>query len=392
MPFLSGSLGFERFTVTGFKEQRFGEEHIARLQQFASGQFQTSAIENVQVGFLGGDHLFDQTFDLGKNVIDDALHCSVRVDTNQIPSAIRQAWMQMELTALARDNSTGRPTKAQREQAKEAVQERCAAEAATGKYRKMAHFPILWDLPHNLLYFGGSGAAAAGHCADLLTRAFGVEFSRLTAGTLATQWAHNANRMEQLADAKPVPFATQVHYSDLSWSNEYSDCPDYLGNEFLLWLWWHLENESDCIKLSDDSEVTVMLAKTLTLECPVGEHGKETITAEAPVKLSEAWQAVSSGKLPRKAGMTLVRHGQQFDLVLQAESFAISGAKIQSDDSRDRHDRVDRIDTVRTLAETVDLLFGAFCLCRLSSDWSNCRQSISNWLGASNPRLRQSAA
>ena len=37
---------------------------------------------------------------------------------------------------------------------------------------------------------------------------------------------------------------------------------------------------------------------------PWAESGKETISAESPVKLSEALQAVRSGKLPRKAGMS----------------------------------------------------------------------------------------
>jgi hypothetical protein len=38
------------------------------------------------------------------------------------------------------------------------------------------------------------------------------------------------------------------------------------------------------------------------------------------------------GKLPRKAGLILVRHGEQYELTLQAETFAVSGAKIQVDE------------------------------------------------------------
>ena len=34
---------------------------------------------------------------------------------------------------------------------------------------------------------------------------------------------------------------------------------DYFGNEFLLWLWYVLENESDTLKLADKSEAAVML-------------------------------------------------------------------------------------------------------------------------------------
>lgn len=390
MPFLSGSLGFERFSISGFETQQFGENEIEVLQKHASGKFETNTTENTHVGFLGGEHLFDHDFDFGKNVINDALHCSVRIDTNQIPSAIRKAWLQMELSSAAKENSSGRPTKVQRQEAKDAVEQRCEVEAATGKYRKMQHFPILWDLRNSLLYFGGSGSASAGHCADLLERAFNVELTRETAGSIALAWARRAGLLSQVEDLRPAAFVPEHLHSDLAWANVDSNNPDFLGNEFLLWLWWTLENHTDTISLADQSEVTVMLTKTLTLECPVGEHGKETISAESPVKLSEAMQAVRSGKLPRKSGMTLVRHGQQFDLVLQAESFAISGAKIHVDDD-DSFDANDRIDAIRSLGETVDLLFHAFCARRVASSWSQDLNQITNWLTGGSSR-QQSAA
>src|SRR5690606_27298533 len=128
--------------VSGFESRHFLDEHLEILQNHMAGQTQTSSTENIHVGFLGGSHLFDQDFDLGKNVINEALHCGVRIDTNRIPSPIRKAWLQIELAALAKDNSSGVPTKAQRKEAKEAVEQRCEVEAATGKYRRMQQFPI----------------------------------------------------------------------------------------------------------------------------------------------------------------------------------------------------------------------------------------------------------
>ena len=51
---------------------------------------------------------------------------------------------------------------------------------------------------------------------------------------------------------------------------------DFLGNEFLLWLWYHTDVEGDYLKLFDGSEATLMLARTLTLECPRAATGMET--------------------------------------------------------------------------------------------------------------------
>mgnify|MGYP003663118621 CR=1 FL=1 len=391
MPFLRGSLGFERFSVEGFDSDRFGDEHIEILAKHAAGKFQTSSAENVHVGFLGGHHLFDQDFDLSKNLVNNAVHFSVRIDTNQIPAAIRAAWLQMELAGLAKDSPSGVPTKSQRKEAKEAVEQRCEVEAASGKYRKMQQFPVLWDYSHDLLYFGGSVGTASGHCIDLLERCFDVETRRVGAGSIALEWAKQAERFGELDDLRPDCFASNQTQLNHAWANQDSKAPDFLGNEFLMWLWWTLENESDTIALPDDSEVTVMLSKTLALECPRGESGKETISSECPVKLPEAMQAVRSGKLPRKTGMTIVRDGRQMDLVLQAETFGISGAKIHLDDDEDFEDD-DRIDAIRTLSETTDMLFHVFCDHRTEDSWSATRKQIHEWLHASSQSRQQAAA
>jgi hypothetical protein len=390
MPFLSGSLGFERFNVSGF-DGEFDEAQLEKLIQAASGSLPPSTEDAAQVGFIGGDHLFDQTFDLGKNLINDAVHFGVRIDTNQVPSAIRRAWLQIELTARARESSNGRVTKAMRQEAKEAVEERCAQEAASGKYRRMQQFSVLWDLRNAVLCVGASGGAA-GHCADLIERTFEVELSRVSAGTVALDWGRQVDRLGDVDDLQPACFAPEAQYDAVAWGNAEANRPDFLGNEFLLWLWWRYENESDTIQVRDESEITYMLAKTLTLECPLGEHGKETISAESPIKLAEALQAVRSGKLPRKSGLTLVRYGQQYDMVLQAESLAVSGAKIRSDDQDDAHQLADRIDAIRELSLTVDLLFEAYCELRLSAGWEKSRAAIRQWLAASQQKVKKPAA
>jgi hypothetical protein len=54
-------------------------------------------------------------------------------------------------------------------------------------------------------------------------------------------------------DAEPFAFVPGLSPSRLEWILD-DESKDYLGNEFLLWLWWTLENESDTIRLTDKSE------------------------------------------------------------------------------------------------------------------------------------------
>lgn len=384
MPFLRGSLGFERFSVQGFDSQQFGEEHLEILTKFAAGQSETESAEEVQVGFLGGDHLFDQEFDLDKNVINNALHCAVRIDTNVIPSAIRAAWLQIELAGRLKESETGFLNKADRKEAKEAVQQRCEVESASGKYRKMQTVSFLWDLDQSQLYFGGSTGNASGHCLALLERAFGVEFSHIGAGAVAHAWAVESDCYADLDDLEPVDFLSGGSQSQHIWTNEFSQAPDFLGNEFLMWLWWMTENKTDTLALPDESEAVVMFTKTLALDCPKGETGKESITSESPVALPEAMTAIRGGKLPRKAGMTLISDGRQFDLVIQAESFGVSAAKIHLDEDEEFED-TDRIDAIRLLSDSIDQLFYAFLERRISDQWSSDLSEMTHWLGVAAP-------
>jgi hypothetical protein len=383
MGFLSGTITFECFRIKGSDHRQFGPKHIQTLKRFAIGQIETSSPDQADVGFLGGEHLFDGDFDLGKNVIADALHCGLRIDTHKVPAAVRKAWLQMELAAAAADTPGGRPTKVQRQQAKEAVEARCQQEVQEGKYRKMQQFPLLWDMKKGLLFFGGTSAAAAELCCDLCSRAFGLELERLTAGKRVLEWAADARQRKSLEEISPSAFQQAGSPAEIAWWNNEAGNFDFLGNEFLLWLWWRWEAQSDTIKLPDGSDVTGMFARTLGLQCPRDESGKETITAEAPTRLPEAIQAIRSGKLPRKSGLILVRYGEQYELVLQAETFTVSGARIRSEDSAEgRAVLEDRVESLRGLHETVDLLFRTFCARRIGNAWPGELDKIRRWLKA----------
>ncbi|MEN6458386.1 MAG: hypothetical protein ABFC63_05600 [Thermoguttaceae bacterium] len=384
MGFLSGSITSECFRIGGEQPRQFGSDHIKTLKRFAIGQMETASPEQADVGFLAGGHLFDLDFDLEKNVIGDSLHFGVRIDTNQIPAAVRKAWLQMELAALMADNPDGRPTKLQRQEAKEAVAARCEEEASRGSSRRMQQFPVLWDARQGILFFGGTSVTAGEQCRDLCARAFDLELGRLTAGHRAQEWATEAKRHKALEDVAPSAFQPGDARTDIAWWNNEPGNLDFLGNEFLLWLWWRWETQSDTIALPDHSEVIGMFARTLSLQCPRDESGKETITAESPVRLPEAAQAIRTGKLPRKAGLTLVRHGEQYELTLQAETFTISGARIQTDDADEGEEGQgileSRIESVRGLHETVALLFRAFCERRIGKHWTGELEQIHRWL------------
>ncbi len=128
-----------------------------------------------------------------------------------------------------------------------------------------------------------------------------------------------------------------------------------------------------------------MLAKTLTLDCPRGETGRDHLTDDSPTRLPEALRALQAGKLPRKAGVVLVRHGAQYELTLQAETLSVAGLNLPKpeDAGLSPHEsRLARLDSLRHLTQTLDLLFQAFLSRRIASNWNEEVIRIRRWLQA----------
>ena len=136
-------------------------------------------------GWAGGDHVLDLTIDQGKNVVNDALHLAIRIDTDKIPGSLLRAYTQIEIDARAQTNPSGFATKAQREEAKEAAKARAEAEAADGRFRRHNHFPVLWDGQTNTLYAGSTSTSVLDRLQSLFRETFDRTLEPITAGSLA---------------------------------------------------------------------------------------------------------------------------------------------------------------------------------------------------------------
>ncbi len=384
MGFLNGRVTYVRYRVGGPSPLPFGEEALEQAQLHAIGRHGAGdPADGVSFGWAGGDHVLDLNFDLAKNVVNDALHLAIRVDTDKIPGALLRAYTRIETDARAQLNPSGKPTKAQRQEAKEAAHIRAESEAADGRFRRMAHYPVLWDGRTNILYAGATSANVLDRLQALFRETFDRTLEPITAGSLAYALAEERGQGRQVEDFGPVGFVGEGTYSSVAWADSDASSRDFWGNEFLIWLWHVLQNDGDAIALPDGSEATVMVAKTLTLDCPRGETGRDCLTNEGPTRLPEAFRALQAGKLPRKAGLIVVRHGAQYELTLQAETLAVSGAALPKPEGLSGPEAQSaRVDSLRHLVETLDLLYDAYGRRRTGSDWGGELVRIRRWLQA----------
>jgi hypothetical protein len=380
MGFFSGRVTFTRYQLSSPAPKLFGPDQVNRLAENAAGRQRLASADGIEVGWTAGDHILDTRFDLAKNIINDQLFFALRIDTQKLPGDLLKAYYQVDLEALIAGNPSGKPSFRQKREAKESARDRLEHEAKDGRFLKRKAIEVIWDRLSNEVYFGTTSVTQIDRLMTLFKNTFNASFDGVTAGRRAYQLAELHQRQRQVDDASPSPFIPGLSPGDVAWVLEEAS-RDFVGNEFLLWLWFHTETVSDTVKLSDGSEVTVMLARTLTLECPRAQTGHETISHEGPSQLPEARRAIQAGKMPRKVGLTLVRHGVQYEFTLHAETLGIGSARLPASEEEEERARLEhRATQIRDLIETLDLLFDAFGQVRFSSEWSKELAKMQKWL------------
>src|SRR3954447_18714849 len=249
MGFLNGRITYVRYRVGGPSPLPFGEEILEQAQLHAIGRHGgAEAAGGGAVGWAGGDHVLDVTLDLGKNVINDALHLAIRVDTDKIPGSLLRAYTRIETDARAQLNPSGHPTKAQRQEAKEAARIRAEAEAADGRFRRLAHYPVLWDGQANILYAGTASNSVLERLQGLFRETFDRTLEPITAGSLAYSLAEARGLERSVEDFGPIGFVVDgAAYSTVAWADADASSRDFWGNEFLIWLWHTLQTDGDTI-------------------------------------------------------------------------------------------------------------------------------------------------
>lgn len=410
MPFDSGRVSFCRLLASGTAPRTVNEEVLETLTEhgFVEGEFLGGRPDQVEGGWLAGDHLFDTRFEYEKNGFGHILLCAVRIDTNRVPADVRRAYRLMHERAAAAGNPSGFASKAQKAEARDAVDRQIHDELASGKHRKSKLVPIMWDLKREHVYCGATSNAILEELARLMRETFGVTITHLSAGSLASDWARQAGLSRELEDVRPTPFtkpprvagsqqrrddddqdaaegaAIDPSIPSPPWAASF-EIKDYLGNEMLLWLWHRTETAEGLvnIKLRErDTEIALVIDRSLDMDCAWGVSGKQTLRGEAPTQLAEAAEALLGGKWPRKAGLMLSDGEHQWELTLQADQFSVNSAALPPLEDVDSPRQLieSRLELTTLLAEVIDGLFAAFLAERLSNAWPAQRDAMRDWI------------
>lgn len=383
MSFLNGRATIRRFRVVGPNNTNTpNETHLSLLGEHASGRSRMLSGDGVEIGWTAGDHVLDTTFDWGKNHLDGALLFAFRTDTMKLPADLLKSYYQIDLAALAKDNPSGRPSARQKREAKESARDRLETESRDGRFIKRKAVEVLWDMHVGELWLATASNTNLDRFVMLFQQTFvGLKLEVLGAGRIAYQIAEEKNSTREMDNAIPSPFLPGISPAEIVWNVDESS-RDFLGNEFLLWLWFQCSEDSAELLMPDGSQTTCFFSKYLALDCPRGMTGKEAFSHEGPARMPEAMRGLQGGKLPRKAGLTLVRHDVQSDGMLVPEDMIWSGVKLPAPEEDDAGAfRSARLEQLREFVRTSDMLFETFLNERLGKEWAKTVGRITKWLG-----------
>src|SRR6202034_492824 len=132
---------------------------------------------------------------------------------------------------------------------------------------------------------------------------------------------------------------------------------------------------------TDSVEITIFIDKLLDLDCAYGQTGRDSLHGAGPSRMPEALDALRTAKIPRKMGMILDT-GQQFSLTLNAETLAISSAKLPEVEDAETPRVVfeERIMLMRDLWRAIDHLFATFLKQRATAAWESQSAAVRKWI------------
>ena len=384
MGFASGSVSFRRYAVVGEAPTSADQALLDKLAEHAlkPGEF---GAEEVEYGWGGGRHVLDGHFGFEQNVFADALHFALRIDTNKVPGDLKKAYQFMEEEAVAAGNPSGFISKSQKRDVKDVVRRKLEEDMKSGRFRRSKLLQVLWDLPTQTVYCAASGASFE-KLAELFERTFGVQLVPVTAGSLALRLLEPRGRRRDYEDFRPTRFVNgpegESQFPEYPWVAKGPEPKDFLGNEFVLWLWHEADSRTGIIPTEAAGEVTVYIDRSLDLDCAYGQTGRDGLRGEGPSRSPEAKDALRTGKVPRKAGLIVDAAGHQYALTLNAEALAVGSLKLPDVEEAESPRVVfeERVAMLRDFGRALDALFDTFLKARGISGWEGYTSGVRRWI------------
>ncbi len=157
---------------------------------------------------------------------------------------------------------------------------------------------------------------------------------------------------------------------------------DYLGPEFLTWLWWRSTTAPEFVH-PDGTAVYVHVDEYLELRGERAAARRTVLRSGMPAASAEGKVALRHGKVVTAARILLARGEEEVALTVRGEDLDLSAAKLPASEGADPEERLTAsLDAVERLYADLDLCFAAFLAARCSDGWDSEAARVRAWAGA----------
>lgn len=397
MPFRSGSTSYARFRVHGGPASA-GTDLIERLSEAALGPMPPGDPPEVRAGFTAGAHVLDGEFDPGRMLSGGDVVFGLRIDTHRVPADVRRAYRAEAERTRADDLAGGDARllgRGARREAREEADERCRAELRTGRHARSKHIEIWWRTAEHLLLAPAMSDSVVSVLRELFRETFEATLEPLTAGAIARERLDRTGRSRDYEDLRPSPFTGPPARAEaeadsgrdiarplVPWTaGGTSEPQDFLGNEFLVWLWSQVDAGEGAFDAGGGVEVS--LDRSVDLACAWDVGGTVALRGHAVHRLPEAADGLRTGKWPRKLGLLLAAGEQHAPLTLQGDRFVVGGLAMPRPEEPPESDAEAlelRLSALRDLDGALMRLYAAFVDERTAGGWDANRSALSAWI------------
>jgi len=397
MPITSGRVSFCRLRVQGDAPSAVDDTLIDLLHEHHFRETQIGSPDEVEAGWVTAEHLMDTAFSYDKVAFGPFALFALRIDTHRVPGEVKKAYQKMNEQAAASASETGFASRSEKREAKELAARQVHEDLAAGRFRKSRSVQIAWDLARGEVLCANASNSVIDQLARLFRKSFAAELVQITAGRQAGQYLNHTGKSRDYEDLLPSAFTKpptglssddddaaprERHTPVCPWVTKSVDLKDFVGNEWLTWLWWMQENHEGIVETEKAGELFITIHQALDMDCAWEVGGKVTIRCDKPTSLAEADDALKTGKWPRKIGLIVSDGEHQFDLTLGGDTLNVGSALLPdiTDAQTPREVIEQRLSLIGTLSFALDQLFTSFLKQRTASGWNAKRETVSKWI------------
>ena len=159
---------------------------------------------------------------------------------------------------------------------------------------------------------------------------------------------------------------------------------EWLGREFLLWLWFLSEHRGGTFEIEDPKgEVAISLDELVQFAPADDNETASTLRGGTPSRTPEAREGLLRGRKLSRLRLVLALSSEVWQLTIDAERFALASVKLPEDDPDTDSEEVgfSRVDDWRRLFVVFSATFARFLAVRLNAKaWKRESEELVTWM------------